>query len=341
MAIAIASGIYFYLFLYKTKKKPRINTLYTDALNAMVDGNTSDAIGLLKQVVKQDSNHVRAYLQLGNILRTDNPEQALKIHQSLTVRPNLSRNLQVDIHCALADDYRKLSNNIKAKEEAKLVLEIEKRNLWALDFLINIAVENQDWEEAIGWTKQLQKITGRKTADDQARFDVYRGLDYLKSGDVEKAKSQFKKGIKVSSDFSLSYRYLGDVYEQTRELVKALENWEKYAEKDLNEGMVVYSKIESALFDLGRYSEVEKFYRRILELKPSNFEATIRLANVLEEKGESGAALALIEGANSQVNNDIRIDLMKLKLSLLTSNPVELAHQVDLMLEKLLKSDEN
>ena len=131
------------------------------------------------------------------------------------------------------------------------------------------------------------------------------------------------------------------MYEQTRELVKALENWEKYAEKDLNEGMVVYSKIESALFDLGRYSEVEKFYRRILELKPSNFEATIRLANVLEEKGESGAALALIEGANSQVNNDIRIDLMKLKLSLLTSNPVELAHQVDLMLEKLLKSDEN
>ena len=91
---------------------------------------------------------------------------------------------------------------------------------------------------------------------------------------------------------------------------------------------------------MGRYSEVEKFYRKILDLNPSNFEATIRLANVLEEKGEGGAALGLIENLSKQSSDDIRIDMMKLKLSLLTSNPVELAHQVDLMLEKLLKIDE-
>ena len=340
VAIAIALSIYFYYLSFRKKKKPRINSIYTDALNAMVNGDLNNAIALLKQVVKQDSNHVRAYLQLGNILRKDNPEQALKIHQSLTVRPNLSRNMQADIHAALADDYRLLSNYTKAKEEAKLVLEIEKRNLSALKFLINISVENQDWEGAIGWTKQLNKVTGKKASEDEAKFDVFRGLDYLKSGDFEKAKLQFEKGIKTSSDFPLSYRYLGDVYEQTRELVKALENWEKYAFRDLKEGSVIYSKIETALFDLGRYSEVEKFYRKILELNPSNFEATIRLANVLEEKGEGGAALGLIEGLSNQSGNDIRIDLMKLKLSLSTSNPVEQAHQVDMMLEKLLKTNE-
>ena len=95
MAIAIALSIYFYYISFRKKKKPRINSIYTDALNAMVNGDLSNAISLLKQVVKQDSNHVRAYLQLGNILRKDNPEQALKIHQSLTVRPNLSRNMPV------------------------------------------------------------------------------------------------------------------------------------------------------------------------------------------------------------------------------------------------------
>ena len=139
------------------------------------------------------------------------------------------------------------------------------------------------------------------------------------------AKSLFKKAIKVSPKFALSYRYLGDVFEQTRDLVKALENWEKFALKDLNGGTAVYTKIESALFDLGRFSEVEKFYRKILQHNPSNFEATIRLANVLEEKGESAAALTLIENASSNQENDIRIDLMKLKLSLITSTPVELA----------------
>jgi tetratricopeptide (TPR) repeat protein len=97
----------------------------------------------------------------------------------------------------------------------------------------------------------------------------------------------------------------------------------------------VFGKIESALFDLGRYSEVENFYLRILESDSSNFEAIIRLANVLEEKGEEGAALTLIEDAIDPESSDVRGEIMKLKLSLLTSTPVELSHQVDSILEKL------
>ena len=98
---------------------------------------------------------------------------------------------------------------------------------------------------------------------------------------------------------------------------------------------MVFGKIESALFDLGRYSEVENFYRRILEIDSSNFEAIIRLANVLEEKGEDGAALSLIEDAIDPQSIDVRGEIMKLKLSLTTSTPVELSHQIDSILEKL------
>ena len=343
LGLAIAIGLvgYYYFLFFRTKKKPHADVLFTDALNYMVKGDSTKAINLLKKVVKQNSNHVRAYLQLGNILRTENPEQAIKIHQSLTVRPNLSLELKVDIHRALADDYRIVGNLLKSKEEAQLILGIEKRNLWALKFLIDIAEQNQDWDEAASWTKQLQKVTGKKNNNNEARFDVYRGLDCLNTGQIEQAKTLFKKAIKTSPDFPISYRYLGDVYEQRRDLVKALENWEKFAKKDLKNGFLVYGKIESALFDLGRYSEVEKFYRRILETNIPNFEATIRLANVLEEKGESGSALTLIEDMLSNDSLDITVDLMKLKLSISTSTPVELAHQIDVMLEKLLKSDES
>ena len=333
-------GFLIYFLLYKSEKKPKLDTLYTDALNAMVKGDNSKAVRILKQIVKQDSGHVRAYLQLGNILRKENPEQAIKIHQSLTIRPNLSLELQLDIHRALANDYRIIQNNIKAKQEAEKILLIEKRNLWALRFLINICEENKNWDEAALWTKQLQKVSGRKNGFDEAKFDVYRGLDCLKNSEIEKAKSLFRKATKISPDFGLGYRYLGDVFEQTRDLVKALENWKKFAEKDLINGRKVYGKIESALFDLGRYSEVENFYKGILDLDSSNFEAIIRLANVLEEKGENSAALTLIENSINQDNLDVRIDLMRLKLSLSSLTPVELSHQIDIILEKLSNLDE-
>ena len=51
----------------------------------MVRGDKGRAVRLLRDVVKQDSDHVRAYLQLGNIMRDDHPQQAIKIHQSLPV----------------------------------------------------------------------------------------------------------------------------------------------------------------------------------------------------------------------------------------------------------------
>ena len=122
--------------------------------------------------------------------------------------------------------------------------------------------------------------------------------------------------------------------------MKALENWKIFAQKDLTGGTIVYGKIESALFDLGRYSEVENFYRKILELDSSNLEAIIRLANVLDEKGESVAALQLIDNATFPNGLDIRADIMKLKLSLVTSTPVELSHQIDNILHKLSELDE-
>ena len=301
----------------------------------MVRGDRIKAINLLRQVVKQDSDHVRAYLQLGNIIKDDNPLQAIKIHQSLTVRPNLPTDIKVDIHRALANDYFTVGQFNKAKEEAKQILLLEKRNLWALEFLISLAEKNKEWDDAASWTKQMHRITGKKQNDDVAKFDVYKGLDCLKNSQIDEAKSFFNKAIKIAPNFSLSYQYLGDVYAETRDLVKALENWENFASLDLENGKEVYTKIETALFDLGRYSEVEKFYRRIIKINPSNFEALLRLANVLEEKGEGVSAMNLIDDAISSDSRDIRAELMKLKLSLSTSTPMELGHQLDKIIEKL------
>ena len=73
----------------------------------------------------------------------------------------------------------------------------------------------------------------------------------------------------------LPFKYIGDIYESSRDLVKAVENWELYALKEQMNSHKVFKKIESALFDLGRYSEVENFYRRVLENNPKSIEAVL------------------------------------------------------------------
>ena len=57
-------GGFFIIYLFKPKKKKRTDSIYTNALNAMVRGDTRIALNHLRDVVKQDSDHINAYLQM-------------------------------------------------------------------------------------------------------------------------------------------------------------------------------------------------------------------------------------------------------------------------------------
>ena len=124
----------------------------------------------------------------------------------------------------------------------------------------------------------------------------------------------------------MPYKYLGDINYLNRDLVKAVEYWEKYMELSTQKSHLVFDNIETALFDLGRYSEVEKFYRKVLENNPKDLNAGLRLANVLNEKGENKAAIELIDSFIDEDNTSVLVMLMKLKLSLPTKTPSELGH---------------
>jgi len=328
-------------FYFQPKQLAKTESIYTDALNAMVRGDKRTALKHLRDVVKQDTNHVDAYLQMGDILREEgNAQAAIKIHQSLTVRPNLKNDVKLHIHKSLALDYEQLSQLAKSRREVELLLNIDKKNLWANEFLLALFEKQRDWDKATQISKTLQKVKKLQDSNQIARFLVFKGMDKLEKGNIEESIKIFENAIKTAPEFEQTYLCLGDLYLEKRDLVKAIHNWEKYALLNPENGKVIYSKIESALFDLGRFSEVEKFYERIVDKDPTNLSALTKLANVLEEKGEHNSALLLVEDALSKNQTSIHAHLMKLKLSLQVSKPNELSNHIDKIIEILTSDNE-
>ena len=338
LVTAFGTSLFFYY-----KKKPLIknnsNKLYTEALNMLVRGDSQNAIRLLRDVVKQDTNHLDAYLQLGDILRDEgNSQNAIKIHQSLTVRPGLDDKLQIQIHQSLAKDYLSLNEISLAKKEAEMILNIDKKEFWATEFLLDLAEKSHDWAQAAHLIKTLDSNNSDITR--LARFKVYEGMGKFENDDRKGAEQCFNKAIEIAPNFGLPHLYLGNLFSENRNLVKALEHWEQYALLDLKNGSSIYSKIESALFDLGRFSEVEKFYQRALKNNPRNLDALAKIANVLEEKGERQKALDLVEDALSQHEDSIKLRLMKLKLSIQYASPPQLSQQIDKMIDIMTSQTE-
>ena len=319
--------------------KNNSNKLYTEALNMLVRGDSQNAIRLLRDVVKQDTNHLDAYLQLGDILRDEgNSQNAIKIHQSLTVRPGLDDKLQIQIHQSLAKDYLSLNEISLAKKEAEMILNIDKKEFWATEFLLDLAEKSPDWAQAAHLIKTLDSNNSDITR--LARFKVYEGMGKFENDDRKGAEQCFNKAIEIAPNFGLPHLYLGNLFSENRNLVKALEHWEQYALLDLKNGSSIYSKIESALFDLGRFSEVEKFYQRALKNNPRNLDALAKIANVLEEKGERQKALDLVEDALTQHEDSIKLRLMKLKLSIQYASPPQLSQQIDKMIDIMTSQTE-
>ncbi|HDY75862.1 MAG TPA: tetratricopeptide repeat protein [Candidatus Marinimicrobia bacterium] len=340
VVVLIAAGITAAL-LYRPKKPRHFESVYTDALNAIVHGDNKTALRLLREVVKRDTNHINAYLQMGEILRAEgNPHQAIKIHQSLTVRPNLENQLQIDIHRSLALDYMEVQNYVKAKNEAEFILKIEKKNIWALEFLLDLAEQQHDWIQAAAVAKDIQKITQQKDPGNLAKFQMFEGLDHLGKNDRERAKKCFVKAIEIDSTYGQAHERLGDFYADDRDLIKAIDHWEKFAHLDVENASNIFTKMETALYDLGRYGEVEKFYKRLLDKNPGNLDALARMANVLEEKGERQQALDLVDTALKQFEDSVHTRLMKLKLSLTNSPPHELSRQIDKIIDLITENKE-
>lgn len=325
------------IYLVKSKKSVSIDALYSDALSAILKGDNKEAVKLLKQVVSHDSDNIGAYLQLGNLLRSVNPQQSAKIHQSLTVRPKMSKSVSKEIHQALALDYAELSDYKRAKIEADMVLKYDKNNLWVHQFLLQIAEKQCDWEQASRLATKAQKLTGNRDIRQLAEIQLQAGNDQLDNGEDKKALQHFQNAVKLDPIFSKPYLHIGNIYEDENNLKKSIINWEKYLINKENGDTQIYKKIESALFDLGRFSEVEQFYSRILTEKPNDKNAIVKLSNLLKDKGDIEGAIKLVDNAINQNNDLISARLMKIKILLEKANPVDINNQIDELIEIIEK----
>ena len=131
--------IYFFIvstlliIIYFVRKRPSQQPsdieVYNQALKAIIDNNHEKAFKILKNIIAKDSNNTEAYLLLGNLLRDRDINKATKIHQTIIVRPKLSKELKVQIHQALGLDYLELGNTVRAEDEFKKMLDIDSKFL--------------------------------------------------------------------------------------------------------------------------------------------------------------------------------------------------------------------
>jgi lipopolysaccharide biosynthesis regulator YciM len=286
--------------------------VYNKALKAIIDNNHERAFQILKDLIQKDSNNTEAYLLLGNLLRDRNINKAIRIHQSIIIRPGLSKQMKVQIHQALGLDYLEVGNTIRAEDEFKKIIELNSKNIWALTMLKNICIDNQSWDKALDLEKKLIKYQS-KSKNEESMLNYFIAMDYKKKDNQKNYINFLERSVLSEHVYHESYLELAKVYQKKGDIDLAIKNLILFADKEPNASIKTFKDIENMLFEKNRFNEIEELYQGILS---SMFHKYVfnRLIDIYLEKNDEDAARELIEKFAKQHEESYIIKLNRIKL---------------------------
>ena len=344
LGLAVAA-ISVYVLNLKPRRKTKVKDLYAEGLDLMITGRRKSAYKNFKDIIQKDSNNIKAYLRLGQVIReSGNPVQALKIHKGLLHRRALTFYEQVELHKNLALDYYKSGKIDAAINELHELLKHEKNSEWALSQLTTFYREKQKWDKAGEYLAQYQKLINKEDNCKLALYKIQEGRIHINNKNFKEARQAFESALNICNDLAVTYYFIGNSYscesedeyqkslesdnkseiitqensdhmERAKELLgKAIPMWIRYAELKPEQAWMVIHLLKDGLFALDRYSEFEEILKRILKVDSDNIEVIASLSEIFSHRGENTEAIELIDSAIEQDPSSLIVKLIKLKL---------------------------
>jgi len=263
------------------------------ALLATLDRDLDRAEELLTEAVRVDSSGVESFLALGRLFRMRGEiGRAIRIHQNLLLRVDLTAGQRVEVLTDLGADFRQggfLRRAIASYEE---VLSRDPKNLVALRALFRLHADVREFGRALEVVRRLERIEGDKSGHREADLHVEMAIAAHREGRNDDARKAVKRATRKNRELVRAWIELGDIEAERGRSKAALAAWARVPAVDPAAGEQVYPKLESAYAALGKGQEFEKLLRGFLEERPDDSAARLALGRALAARGEIDEAIA-------------------------------------------------
>ncbi|MCL4306112.1 tetratricopeptide repeat protein [bacterium] len=301
LLVAGGIGAATYFKDWKVRRSVSQTTPYAEGLKAVLDGDTARAIQKLRETVTSDTENIDAYLRLGALYaQSGDLARAIKIHRSLTLRGDISDRQKLDVYRALTDDYLRAGDTGRALECVNQMLGVSKKDAWALQNKSELLASQGQWQQAYETAEKLNGLSTSSAARRLAILKTLEGQRICSGGKERDGRIQFRQAIKHDAMLVAPYLYWGDSYVREGRIEDAVKIWRRLIDVNPAQSYVAFERLESQLFDLGRFSEIEQIYRSVIQSYPQNVHAYAALSRFLRKKGDAGGAITVLRDGLEQ-----------------------------------------
>ncbi len=179
----------------------KLSTTYFRGLNFLLNEQPDKAIELFLHIAELDKETFETQVALGHLFRRRGEvDRAIRLHQALVERKDLSDFQRVQALLALGEDYMKSGLLDRAETVFTELSEIDQRAPQALRHLIDIFQSERDWDRAIENAHRYEAATGEPMGKLIAMFECELAERHRANGDLDAARAAIARAYAADSD---------------------------------------------------------------------------------------------------------------------------------------------
>jgi lipopolysaccharide assembly protein B len=314
----------------------KLSTTYFRGLNYLLNEQPDKAIELFLHIAELDKETFETQVALGHLFRRRGEvDRAIRLHQALVERRDLSDAQKVQALLALGEDYMRSGLLDRAETVFSDLAKIDQRAPQALKHLIGIYQAERDWAKAIENATRFEAATGEPMGKLIGQFECELAERERASGDTHAARASIARAYAADSTSVRAGMLEGRIEVDAGNDAAAIRAFERAARHDpdylpeiLPQLLPCYERVGDSPGARAFLSEMSEHYRGISPV--------LALTRMVEAEEGAGAARAYL-AQQLKDRPSVRGEAALIDLTLMESaDPVATLHDLKQITDQLL-----
>ena len=273
---------------------PRFRNDYFKGLNYLINEEPDKAVDVFIKLLEIDQDTAETHLALGNLFRRRGEvDRAIRIHQNLIARPQLTKPHRVQALSALGEDYLSAGVLDRAERLFLELIHLDEDNVQTMEFLLRIYEQEKAWKEAIEIARKLETLSKKSNAARIAQYYCELAEQLLEKSWISEAVSHLKRAQAIDRRCVRATMIRARIAMQSGEYEEAIRSYKYVRTQDSDFLSEVIDPLWECYIKLGNESAMIHFFKSCL-LETPRIKIVLALSSYLQKYEDDKVAIDFI-----------------------------------------------
>lgn len=270
---------------------------YFQGINLLLNDKRDEAVDVLLKTLEINSETADTYLVMGGLFRQRGEvDRAIRIHQDLLARPNLTREQQATVRLELARDYLKAGLLDRSERLLKeLIDEGSSHAPVCLSYLLTIFEQEKEWQQAADIAEQLNSKGNENLHTPLAHYYCELSEQAAKLDDAVEIRSYLRKALAADKNCVRASLLEGKLEEKLGNPKDAIKAYKRIKHQDPRYLPEALAPLERCHKAIGEDREYIKYLFGCIEEHPAVSLVISLSEGVRQLEGDKAGAYVLAE----------------------------------------------